>query len=67
MIDSAKLPFETSLNDPDLHSRSQSYEKLGLVQNLCNHSIVKWHEVAESFVMVDMTAKKFCKSANMNC
>ena len=34
--------------------------------NLCNYSLAKWHDLAQTFAMVDyvreMTAKKYCKN-----
>ena len=52
---------DSSLVDLDVHSRSQGYRKLELVQSFC----CKVDEVTQMFVMVDyrreMTVKKSCK------
>ena len=50
------MPFDTSLNNLDIHSRSKDH----------SYSVAKWHEVAETFAMADsvreMTAKGPSKS-----
>ena len=52
--------IDSSLNDLDVHSRSQGHRKVGT----CSHSVVKLHEATHMFVMVasvrEMTLKKSC-------
>ena len=54
--------FISVLNDLDLHSRS----KVRDVKTCITHPVVKWHEVAQTFGMVDdkieMTAKNSCNN-----
>ena len=56
------LQFDTCVDDFGLNSRSQGYGKIG---NSCYRSVVKWHEVAQTFAVVhfirEMSAKKSCK------
>ena len=52
--------IDSSLNDLDVHSRSQGHRKVGT----CSHSVVKLHEATHMFMMVasvrEMTLKKSC-------
>ena len=56
------LQFDSSLNDLDVHSRSQVYGKCRTYAVIL---FVKLHEAAQMFVLVDdvrkMTVKKSCK------
>ena len=63
------LECDSRMGDLHVHSKSQHYIKLELVQSFC---FIKWQEVSQMFVMVDyereMTAKKSSVSmVNTSC
>ena len=57
MIDTTKLQFDTSLNDLDLHSRSQLYENSkGL---LSSSLLVSWFAESQArFILCDQCVRK---------
>ena len=56
------LQYDSSLNDFDFSLKATWLQDSW---NLCNHFVVKWHEVTQTFAMFDcvkeMTSKKTCK------
>ena len=48
------------MNDLDVNSRSQDY---GGSWNLCSQSVVKLHEAAQIFMMVDYVGKTIVKKS----
>ena len=57
-----KLQYDSNFNDFDLHWRSLVY---GRCRNWCSHSVVKWHEVTQAFVIVDCVREMTSKTLSM--